>query len=345
MSFKKGFFLILTGSVFLLLAGLWRRRLGQPSRDFLSPLSGVLVKATPLDQYAFERLREREYKSSEIILEKVIKKEVGYTAWLFSYLSDGQRVTGMANIPTILRPSGFAWPVVIMLRGHVDDEVYFTGVGTRKAAGVFAENGFLTLAPDFLGFGDSDTSSADILEARFVRPVTVLNLLASIENFPRISSATPGVTIADPEKIAFWGHSNGGQIALSVLEITQRPIPTTLWAPVTRGFPECILTYMGELDDNGRKVKRAIDNFLKKYDPKKYSISTYFADINSSLQLHQGSRDKLVPQQWSNDFVAQMNTLGKQIVYYTYSDSDHNFKQNWDQVVGRDLRFFRSQLN
>src|SRR4030043_219471 len=94
---------------------------------------------------------------------------------------NGQKVTGMANLP---KRQG-KLPVIVMLRGYADDEIYFTGLGTRKSAGVFAENGFLTLAPDFLGFGGSETCSADILEARFERPVTVLNLLASIKNLPQ----------------------------------------------------------------------------------------------------------------------------------------------------------------
>ncbi|MCX6724915.1 MAG: hypothetical protein NTV20_02330, partial [Candidatus Shapirobacteria bacterium] len=224
-------YLVLLGSLFFLSS-----RTGQKS--LISPLgSSFFNQPKPLEKYSFENLRKRQYQGSEIKLEKVLQEQNSYTSYLFSFESDGKKVTGMANLP---KKEG-KLPVVVMIRGYADDQVYFTGLGTRKGAGVFAENGFITLAPDFLGFGGSDTSSLDILEARFERPITVLNLLASIENLPQ----------ANPDKIFLWAHSNGGQITLSVLEISQKPIPTVLWAPVTKGFPESVLQYMGEMDDQG----------------------------------------------------------------------------------------------
>ena len=287
-------------------------------------------KPKPLDKYNFDELSKRVFLGSEITLEEVISEEETYTSWFFSYLSEGKKVTGMANIPK----GEEKMPVILMMRGYVDDEIYFTGLGTRKAAGVFAENGFITLAPDFLGFGGSDTCSADILEARFEKPLTVLNLLASVKNLPQ----------ADSDKIFFWAHSNGGQIALSVLEITKEPIPTSLWAPVTTGFPESVLQYIGELDDQGLKVKNAIDNFLSDYDPQKYSIDAYFADIMADMQLHQGLSDPLVSEEASDNFAKTMANLSKNINYYKYPGNDHNLSRDWDTAIQRDLSFFKRHL-
>lgn len=310
--------------------------------QFQTQLTPGVLDNTPrvYEAYSFESLRTRQYPGSEIKLEKIIAKKGKYTSWLFSFLSDGQRVTGMANLPE----GKGSFPVIVMLRGHVDDEVYFTGAGTHKAAGVLAQNGFVTLAPDFLGFGGSDSSSADILEARFTRPVTVLNLLAAIEKFPRLTTA-PGAVIVDPKRVGLWAHSNGGQIALSVLEISRQPWPTTLWAPVTKGFPESILAFMGEMDDQGRLVKKVLDDFLADYQPELYSIDHYFGDISAPLQLHQGGQDNLVPASWSQDFVKTMASLGKKVDYYYYPRADHNLKQNWDQVVARDISFFKTNLS
>jgi len=279
---------------------------------------------------SFESLRQKEYQGSEIKLEEIIKEEEKYTSWLFSFQTDGKKVTGMANLP---KKEG-KLPVIVMLRGYADDEIYFTGLGTRKSAGVFAENGFLTLAPDFLGFGGSDTSSLDILEARFERPVTVLNLLASIKNLPQ----------ADAEKTLMWGHSNGGQIALSVLEISQRDIPTVLWAPVTKGFPESVLQYMTELDDQGLKVKKAIDGFTSIYESKYFSIDHYWQDIHASLQVHQGTADDYIKTEWTDDFVQKLKDLNKEVTYYKYPQNDHNLSKDWDLVVQRDLEFFKKHL-
>lgn len=300
-------------------------------------------RPTPLAKYSIEALRNRNYEVSEIKLERKLKEEDQFTSYIFSFTTEDKTVTGQANLPLRLRQipdgtrlgSGQAkFPVVIMLRGYADKEIYFTGLGTRKAAGVFAENGFITLAPDFLGFGGSDWESADILEARFERPVTVLNLLASVKTLPQ----------ADSENIFLWGHSNGGQIALFVLEILERQIPTTLWAPVTRPFPESITDYIGELDDQGKMVIASISAFLKDYDPAGFSVTSYFVNIQAPLQIHQGLADYLVKEETTDEFVNKMQSLGKDITYHKYLRNDHNFARDWDTVVARDLEFFKKHL-
>jgi len=101
---------------------------------------------------------------------------------------------------------------------------------------------------------------------------------------------------------------------------------------------------MGELDDLGVKVKKAIDAFLQEYDPAEFSIDTYYADIRAPLQVHQGTWDPLVDPEWSDEFVETMKALDKEVLYYTYPRDDHNLKENWDLVVARDLAFFKENL-
>lgn len=304
-------------------------------KALLSPLASKKTSSSKeclphLAKYSFNRLAKRQYYPSTIKLERVIKKEKDYTSWLFSYRSDGKRVTGMANIP---KRKG-RLPVIVMIRGYVDKQIYFTGLGTRKAAGFFAQNGFLTLAPDFLGFGGSDQESPDILEARFTRPITILNLLASIKTLSQ----------ADPKRIFLWGHSNGGQIALSVLEISQKDYPTTLWAPVTKPFPQSILQYIDfeNITPESQKVIDAISQFEKCHDPKLYSITTFLDKIKAPLQIHQGGKDAWVKYQDQEIFVQKLKAAQRKINYYFYPDADHNLKQNWDTVVQKDLEFFKS---
>ncbi len=286
-------------------------------------------KDLPLNKYTFANLAATDFKVSQIIKEKIISDEEGYTSYLFSYQVEGKKVTGMLNLSDNPQTQ---LPAVILLRGYADDSIYFTGLGTRKAAGVLAQNGFITLAPDFLGFGGSDAAAADILEARFYRPVTVLALLKAVENFAPV----------DPNKIFLWGHSNGGQIALSVLEITQRNLPTVLWAPVTADFPECVLYYMGELDDQGRKVKAAIEDFDENYNGRDFSVDAHLDLINAPIQLHQGGRDPLIPERWTDDFLNQMKELNKEIDYHFYPQADHNLVPDWDGVMAETVSFFKS---
>lgn len=294
-----------------------------------------IPKPTPLAKYSFESLKNRSYPGSEIKIERKMSSELGkdranFTSYVFSFTTEGKIVTGQANLPKGNGP----FPVIIMLRGYADKEIYFTGLGTRKAAGVFADNGFITLAPDFLGFGESDQGSEDILGVRFEKPITVLNLFQSIKTLKD----------ADMDNIFLWGHSNGGQVAISYLEISQKEIPTILWAPVTRGFPDSVTDYLGELDDQGEMVLASISAFLKIYDPQVFSIKNYYKDIKTNLQIHQGMSDELIKTEWTNEFVGAMRAQGLSVNYYTYPRNDHNLSRDWDTVVERDLEFLRKHI-
>ncbi len=314
----------------------------EKTRQFLSPLVAkpTPVEKKPLKKYYFDNLAQREYQPSEIKLIREITTPAltgeNYKTWLYTYQSDEKTVSGMAKIPNSCENK--KCPVIIMLRGYVDDEIYFTGIGTHKAAGIFAENGYITLAPDFLGFGESDNQPKNILEARFTRPITVLNLIKTVKQWDQ----------AEDNDISIWAHSNGGQIALSVLEISQEEYPTTLWAPVTIGFPQSVLYYMDDYDqlnDTGREAYNTIRNFCNDYDCTQVSADQYWQKVQAPIQIHQGGADPLVPLSWSTKFTNQMKELNKEVTYYTYPDGNHNLKQNWDEVVEKDLEFFNSFKN
>jgi dienelactone hydrolase len=314
--------------------------LDNTSPGIISPLVSSFTKTTPapaVNRYApltFMALSERKYQS-EIKLGMATRNEDKYTTFVFTYTSDGKAISGMANIPKGKGP----FPVIVLLRGHVDREVYYIGHGTEKQANYYAEHGFLTLAPDFLGYGESDWEDQDILVARFTRPVTVLNLLAGINSLPQ----------ADSARIGLWGHSNGGQIALSVLEITGKNYPTSLWAPVSLGFPESVLVYLGKEEEVGNPVKEKIEEFTGAgNDPKSYSIAEYWDRITSPFIIHQGTADELIETQWTKNLVSNLKKRMLEVNYYEYKAENHNFNLNKTTaniLRQRDLEFFKSKLN
>ena len=299
--------------------------------ELISPLPNIFSQKTDLTPYSFENLKKRQYYQSEIKLEGVLKEEEKFTSYLFSYSAEGKRITGMANLP---KKEG-KLPVAILLRGWVDEKDYYTGKGSDKMADFLAENGFITLAPDFLGYGGSAQAFPDMLQTRFFRPITVISLLQSLESLPQ----------ADINKVVFWGHSNGGQIALTVLEITERNIPTSLWAPVSAPFPQSILHYTDELEDEGKLVKKIVVEFEKEYQSSHYSMTSYLDLVNAPLIIHQGTADEAIPLEWSENLVEKLRSLNKEITYYQYPGENHNFNRGNAQIVrNRDLRFFKDSL-
>ncbi|MEP7166356.1 MAG: prolyl oligopeptidase family serine peptidase [Candidatus Woesebacteria bacterium] len=304
---------------------------------------------TPLAVYSFEQLRETNFPSVPIRFGHIVKETTDSIAQVFYFTfaphpgsSETKTVSGVANIPK--KPGSY--PVIVMLRGYIPPEKYTEGAGTQPSAGVFVRNGFITLAPDFLGFGESDVKAEDQFESRFQTYTTALSLLASI---PRINdgltASYSGQITADVTKIGLWGHSNGGHIALSTLAISGVNYPTVLWAPVSKSFPYSNLVYTDEDDDQGKEYRKDLSDFEKIYDTDLFSPQLYFSWIQAPLQIHQGTSDQEVPFWWSDELVDTLQKQGKDIEYLKYPGSDHNLRPAWNDVVSKSIEFYQRQFS
>lgn len=309
---------------------MWYAFLGpRQSTSVLSPITQSASWRRPLDKYTIDTLARRPHITGRIILDTAVATTSAYTEYAFHYMSDGNKVSGLAHIP-ISKIGQSKMPVIVQFRGYVDPRAYVSGMGTKRSAEVFARNGYISLAPDFLGYGESDNPSNDVFEERFQTYVAALDLLRAVSSLPQ----------ADPARIGVWAHSNGGQIALTVLVITQGRYPTTLWAPVTRAFPYSILYYTDEAEDKGKALRKKLADFERDYDADLYAMVNYLDRIAAPVQLHQGSADDAVPVRWSEEFVADMKKRNITIGYFLYPGADHNLQPSWNTVMSRDLDFF-----
>ncbi len=307
----------------------------------LNPLGDAqVIKEKPYDKYRFESLVERIDRPSNIERGRELAGGEGYTSHVFYYQSEGRRISGQVNIPVECSLQRQC-PIVVMARGYVDSEIYEIGMGTKNAAAVYARNGYITIAPDFSGYGESDQSDENALGGRLAKPVEILDLLASLGSIEQ----------AELERVYLWGHSNGGQIMLSIVEILgKRELSlrgsslqvrgATFWAPVSKPFPYNILYYTDEASDSGKWLRKEIAKFEEDYDVFDYSIDRYLDWITVPLQIHQGGLDDAVPKKWSDTLVESLESKDKRVTYYVYPTADHNLRPNWESVVGRDLEFF-----
>lgn len=318
-------------------------RINSQDKDVLSVQATPIP--TPLAIYEIENLASAEQKNGDFEIKDEINEENNYTSYLFEYkfypnpgVDVKKSTTGQINIPVSSEDEHEKYPLVLMLRGYVDQTIYETGIGTSSGADYFAKSGFITVAPDFLGYASSDTQANNIFESRFQTYMTVLSLLKTIREDGLPGSAWNG------EDIFIWAHSNGGQIALTALAATELSIPTTLWAPVTKPFPHSVLYYTDESIDGGKYIRSELAKFEQVYDVDKFGFNNYLDNINSPIQIHQGGSDDAIPIEWSNLFVEKMESAKKDIVYFTYPEADHNLRPDWDTVIQRDLEFFNSHL-
>lgn len=297
----------------------------------------IQIKPRPLDKYSIESLSTLNVPPAKIEIGDTLKNDGDFTSSLFSFVFDPtlsgkeiKKVTGLINTPSGKGP----FPVVVMLRGYVDQKLYKTGDGSKRAGEYFAKNGFITIAPDFLGYAGSDKESENIFESRFQTYTTTLTLLKSLKS----------IEGWDGQNIFIWGHSNGGQIALTILEATGESYPTVLWAPVSKPFPYSILYYTDESDDGGKLIRRELAEFEEQYDTDLYSITKYFDRIKASIQLHQGTGDDAVSKDWSDALIETLKGQGLTPSYYVYPGANHYLQPSWNSVVARDLQFFKKNF-
>lgn len=306
--------------------------------DLISPFSDKPEKEEEknLEKYSFKSLQERVFTPSKITLGRDIYQDESIITQMFYFESDGKKVSGVLNTP---KEPG-TYPVLIMFRGFVDRAIYTPGIGTNRGAEYFANNGFITISPDFLGYGESDLDSYDSMESRFETYTTALNLFASLSRLNEGLSASYSAVFADSQKVGIWAHSNGGQIALSTLAISGLKYPTSLWAPVSKPFPYSILYFTDEFDDEGKALRRVVADFESEYDVFKYSPPRYYSWIQAPLQIHQGTLDDAVPVEWSVELESDLLEMDKEVELFIYPGADHNLAgPSWSEAMIRSGEF------
>lgn len=315
-----------------------------------SPLVNLYPKPTPLTAYTFNALRSANIPGSSIVLGPIYRQTPDSLSQIFYYSTpvkpgslQMERVSGLMNLP---KTPG-KYPVIVMLRGYVAGNIYAPGVETQPFANVLVHHGMITLAPDFLGYGQSDATSPDPFESRFQTYTTALSLFASLPTLNAGLSASYSASFsADLKHVGVWGHSNGGQIALSVAAISGFSYPTVLWAPVSKSFPYSILYYTDESDDQGKGLRQALTNFEANYDTESFSPPNYYDWIKAPIHVDQGTGDQEVPIWWSDELVKTLKKNGDSVTYSTYPGADHNLRPaGWAGAVTTDLKFYQAKFS
>lgn len=350
----------------------------QANFDLINPLVsfGPLKKELPLNKYQISGLRELPIVQGELQLLELLAETDSYSSYLYSVDVSGGSMSGQLNLPKNFSKQR----VVLMMRGYIPAESYQTGAGTKAAASVFAQHGLITVAPDFLGFGQSSPDLADSWESRFIKPVQMMELIADLRRTDftylecqfRVQQENEAVEscskTAPTTTLGIWAHSNGGQIALTTLEGLGESLPTTLWAPVTAPFPYSVLFFTDEMPDEGKTTRLWLSQFERDYDVFAFSLTKHLDLLRGPILIHHGTNDEAALLSWSLEFADRIEaenerreqalaeakaatesgetTLLEPIAFelLTYEGADHNLKPVWNTVVLRDVQFFAENL-
>ena len=337
--------MFLTGVVFLVI-GIFIGTNPYHVENFNSVSQIAREISRPLDIYTIENLSKAPSQGGSFRIENDLESDADtFESFVFSFefsptlrKNDAtKKTTGLLNVPV----EDGKYPLVILFRGYVDQTIYQTGIGSKPASDFFAEEGFISVSPDFLGYAGSSEEAGNIFETRFQTYTTAISLVQAIDQ-PSFAEMVNDKW--DGENVFIWAHSNGGQVALTLLTVMGLEYPTTLWAPVTKPFPYSILYYTDESEDEGKFIRRELARFEELYDVDLYSFDKYLEKINAPLHIHQGTLDDAIPLTWTNSFVISLKNLEKEVRYFTHGGADHNMRPAWGNAIEADLSFFRDNL-
>jgi pimeloyl-ACP methyl ester carboxylesterase len=279
-----------------------------------------------------------------------MESNADYEAYLISYTSYGLTVSGKLSLPKNKPLKG----IVLMLRGHQERDGYHTGKGTEYPARAYLSAGFATIAPDFFGFGQSSAVPSPQMAEQLFFTINAIELYKSLQN-PQFIFANRALQLsfeALPKQLSpvvLWGHSNGGQLAIHLLQITGLPIATLLWAPVTLPFPDSLVFYRPQIAGWANDFKKgaggddfSLFNFMPRIAP------------NTPLRIVQGDADTSVPAHYTETFVKAIEAENNRrktegiapikLSYKLYKQANHNLEPYWNELLPADVAFWVTSL-
>ena len=291
----------------------------------------ALIGSADKNDLFIENLKIRKFILGEIVIEKKYTTANLFDSFRVSYNSDGLRQYALLNIPNSDKKK---YPVIIVCHGYISPEKYSTEKSYSLVTDYYSKNDFIVIKPDYRGHNYSEIDTVDNL-SRLAYAVDVLNLIYSIASIEK----------ADNENIFLYGHSMGGEVILKVMEVYENIRAASLWAPVSKEFPESVLYFRSKSDKSARdSLQKEWDATFTVEDYYKLSPTNYLKYIKAPIILHHGTLDDSVPYKWSEELVKLFDTAKINYKFYSYSD-DHNFAQKYFYIVlKRDVEFFQSYL-
>jgi len=319
-----------------------------PAPSIIAMPAAPTLAFHPMAAYTIEGLRGRTYPGGAIQVRSVLTETDVFTRYYIDYPSDGLTITGIMQVPRGEGP----FPVIILNHGYVPRDSYWPGADTWTTANYLSGRGYLTFAPDFRSWGESDVDNSFFSTGQVI---DVLNLVSSLSSVPE----------ADTERVGMWGHSMGGGVTTKAITIDPRIKAAVLYAPVSADDAQVLARWGtgckgGQPGGTGEECAGAevlisdIDEHLHvayQYavsDPQfLYQVSpiNYLDGAIAAVQIHIGGADTTTPPEWSDAIRRALQEADKEVEYFAYPGQKHAFEgEAWRLFMERVADFFDRHL-
>lgn len=289
------------------------------------------------DPVSLPALMADEIRGSRLRLGSVLARTSAYTRYAVTYRADALTVSGVMNVPRGEGP----FPVVVLLHGYIDPDVYVTGQGYRREQDGLARNGYVAFHVDYRNHAGSDDDPDNDVDQRlgYTR-----DAVAAVE-----AVRASDLAFLDGERIGLIGRSMGGGVAFNAL--------------VTRpGLVDAAVTYASvstlAAENYDRFIRRDVaDSALVRRveathgspedDPDWWagvSSRTFVDRITTPVMMHHGVLDDTCPVAWSRATRDALRAAGVDLTYHEYPRENHYFYGGWARSFERTLAFLERHL-
>ncbi len=281
-----------------------------------------------LQPFTIHGLRQRKINKGKIVIKEKIDSKPLSSSYYIEYPSGELTITGVLTLPN----SSSLRPVIILNHGYAPPATYKSGEITYEIAKHLTNNGYITISPDFRGWGGSDSGD------NFFRAGLVLDTLNLIDLIPSLETA-------DQTRIGIWGHSMGAGTAVKSIVVDSRIKACVLYAPLSINDFD-ILSRWGKVDVEMEKDKSEILSIYKKAleDLDFLSITSpkqYLNYVSAAVQIHTGDKDDVAPPEWADETFETLKSLGKKVEIFKYPSQGHFFSgDDFTTMITKSKIFF-----
>ena len=289
----------------------------------------IIQEKRVVHPYAIESLNSHVISGKITIENKFFDQP--FSAYLISFVSENLKEFALMNIPSGTKPEN-GWPVVVLNHGFIAPKYYSTTESYKNTAAYFASKGFLVLKPDYRGH-DKSEGTINSLYSRNQYAVDVLNLMAAIDSIPE----------ANANNIFVYGHSMGGDISLMVAENNNKIKSMVLWAPAVTTYPKNMVFFTKRHGDGLNKPERQkeLAGLIGIYGVESFSSFSNVDKIEIPVMIQQSINDESVPYEWGQQLTERFKSLGKEVIFYSYTNDNHDIANHWYEALNKDIEFFR----
>lgn len=209
-----------------------------PVKPDCTTTPGVCLKS--LEELSTEALRQREYRSTLKVLQKVVRKDERRT-YMLGYQSDSLALYSRLDLPSS-EPPKQGYPMLVLAPGWIsrkdaiDWDFGLSGASTYSGViDYFVNHGFAVITAGYRGRGTVKSIHAQGMEYRdawgngsYVSPmfyaIDVLNLVSGLQSLEKIKwKLWQPNKLTRPsfnyDQVSLWGHSQGGDVGITALAV------------------------------------------------------------------------------------------------------------------------------